>query len=203
MTIERIDWMEESWLPDGAWRVDFMSGPVMEQAGIPMDMSDTADQRYMELLSEYFHDAPPSIRIGTPGYRYGPAAGGDDYTFVELLLHGLDVAAKLGIVAGFIGWLRKKGALEIRVSESYIEELARWECARRGLGVNAEVISLSLLPGEGETPWGTPRQAGGYSAVLRLKDGRLAVLLFELDGRLIELSTAGGQSTHDQQQPTS
>lgn len=198
MTIERIDWTRESWLPSGAWRVDFLSGPVMERAGIPMDMSDSADQQYIELLSEYFRDAPPSIRIGTPGYRYGPAAGGDDYTFVELLLQGLDLAARLAIVAGFVGWLKKKGALEIRVSESYIEELAKWESARHGLGDNAEVIALTLLPGEGETPWGTPRQAGGYSVVLRLQDGRLAVVLFELDGRLKEVSIDVGQHASDQ-----
>lgn len=197
--IERIDWMEESWLPDGAWRVDFLSGPVMEEAGIPMDLSETADQRFMELLGEYFRDAPPRIRIGTPGYRYGPAAGGDDYTFVELLLHGLDLAAKLGIVAGFVSWLKKKGALEIRMSEPFIEELAKWESARRGLGDNAEVIALTLLPGRGETPWGTPRQAGGYSVVLRLEDDRLAVLLFELDGRLKEVSIDGRQAASDEQ----
>jgi hypothetical protein len=68
--------------------------------------------------------------------------------------------------------------------------LGRWELSRRGYGEAAEPISVGLMPGKGETPWGTPRPYGGYAAVFRLEDGRIAVLLFELDGVLRELSIA-------------
>lgn len=161
-------------------------------AGIPPDLSSEADDRYFAFLGGLASEGIDLGSVRATTYRYGPMTGGDT-AFLDLLLKGAEVVGAAASIVSVSTWLKAKGALEIRVSEAGIETLGRWEIERRG-GAVAQVLSIGLMPGHGETPWGTPRQWGGYAAVFRLQNGRLATLVFALDGVLQEFAIADGET---------
>ena len=136
-----------------------------------------------------------TVTLRVTGYRYGPAAGDADPAFIEVVRTGLEAAQVVGATLGVVEWLRNKGALDIRVSEAGIEELARWELGRRGHSVG-EVVSLTRIRPE-RTDWGTSRGDGKYVVVARLEDGSLATLIMGWDGVLAEVSVSGAESRGD------
>lgn len=192
--VQRIaDPMAEPWgPPEGAVRIHFETSYMRGAAGIPPNLSSEADDRYFAFLSGLASEGIDLGSVRATTYRYGPMTGGDP-AFLDLLLKGAEVVAAAASIVSLSAWLKAKGALEIRVSEAGIETLGRWEIKRRG-GAVAEVLSIGLMPGQGETPWGTPRQWGGYATVFRLQDGRLATLVFALDGVLQEFAIADGET---------
>jgi hypothetical protein len=187
----RIENPSGRFLQPGWVRVHFSTDSLMPAVGMEPDMTEAAHARYLDLIREYVSTVEEPITFEATGYRYGPAAGGDE-AFIEFALRGLDVAQIVVAIVGLVSWLRAKGAGEIRVSESGIEALGQAELERRGYRP-VEPISVGLTPGRGETSWGTPRTWGGYAAVFRLPDGSLAVLLYTLDGIVQELSIPTGR----------
>jgi hypothetical protein len=192
--INRIDDpMNESPTPTrGTVRFWFDSSVLRERAAIPPDLSRDSDDRYFAVLEEIGATGADLSRLRATTYRYGPMTAGDP-AFIDLIIKGTELISAASTIAGVAAWLGSRGALETRVSEEGIEILARWELQRRGYDVG-DAVSIGLTPGRGETPWGTPRQWGGYSATFRLLDGRLATLLLGLDGVFHELWLADRQA---------
>ncbi len=167
-------------------RFDFETGRLMQLAGIPPDMSPEADARYFALVEALAEDVGDAATLRATGYRYGPAADGD-FAFIDLALRGIQLATSAATILKIANWLRNNGALETRISRRGVEMLGRWELDRRGLDGDSDLLSVTLTPGTGETPWGTPRTYSGYVLLFRLGDGRLATLQFALDGIFEEL----------------
>lgn len=190
--VERIeDPMSEPWKPmPGTVRISFESSAFREGAGVSPDLSRESHDRYFAFLEHIASTGVDLSRLRATTYRYGPMTGGDP-AYVDLLIKGIELVGAASTIVGVAAWLKSKGALETRVSEEGIELLGRWELERRGHHVT-EALSVGLMPGRGDTPWGTPRRWGGYVAAYKLADGKVATLLFELDAVLRELWLADG-----------
>jgi len=178
--------------PPGSIRFSFETTQMRGAAGIPPDLSNESYEQYFRLLNGLASEGIDLASVRATTFRTGPMAGGD-LAFLDLLLKGAELVGAATSILSVSAWLKAKGALEVRVSEAGIDTLGRWEIQRRG-GAVAEVLSIGLMPGRGETPWGIPRQWGGYAAVFRLQDGRLATLVFALDGVLQEFAMADGET---------
>jgi hypothetical protein len=164
--------------PPDSVRFHFVTGRLMERAGIPQD-SPEADDRYLKLMEPLAADIWDVASIRATGYRSGPGDGGGDVAFIDLVIRGSELPNAAGAILKAATWLRKSLALDLRISERGIETLARWELERTGLDGKSELVSLSLMPGE-------PHR--GYVLLFRLRDGRQASMTFSLDGVLQVLS---------------
>lgn len=186
MVIERVvDPLDErEWEPKpGALRVTFDTKELMRRAGIPSDMSDAADERYIDHLSGLAGALPEGVRVRTTGYRYGPAAGDADTAFIDLVVHGIALAQSVHTLTTALKWLRAAGALEIRISDEAAEKLGYWELERRGI-IGPELISQQLV----RARRGSTARYDGFVMVYRLPDARLATVSVSVDGILQQLS---------------
>lgn len=169
----------------GSVRITFDTKELMRRAGIASDMSDTADERYIEYLSALSQELGDGARIRATGYRYGPAAGDADTAFIDLVMHGVALAQTVQMVTTALRWLRNAGALEIRISSEAAEKLGRWELERRGV-IGPELVSQQLVRARRVSA----TKYDGFALVYRLPDSRLATVSLSVDGILRQLSVA-------------
>lgn len=187
--IERIAApLDQPWWepPSDSVRFHFVTGRLMERAGIPQDRSPEADDRYLELLKPLAADISSVASVRATGYNAGPDTGGDDVAFIDLVIPGAELADAAGAILRAAAWLRKSQAIEMRISERGVETLARWELERAGLDGKSKLLSLAPIPGH--EPGGTPSPHSGYGLVFRVGDGRLANMTLSPDGVLEVLS---------------
>lgn len=180
--IERVeDPLDESeWEPKpGNLRVTFDTKELMRRAGIPSDMSETADERYIEFLSQLARELPSEVRIRSTGYRYGPAAGDADTAFIDLVLAGANLVQGAHWLVSTLRWLRNAGAFDIRISYEAAKALGYWELERREMA-GARLVSQELV----RSTAGDAAKYEGFVLVFRLPDARLVTVELSIDGLL-------------------